>query len=91
MDKILEHLGHVECLEVAWHGSPPIKVWVDCTQCGCVVHELFDENSEDQTVDAEEIKKKLWWILYDRDAHRMSQVAKAGREEMLYEIMKVVT
>lgn len=42
--KIEDHLGHVECLEVAWYGGyhPPKSVTVECTRCGEVVATLYE-------------------------------------------------
>lgn len=40
---ILDHLDHVDKLEVAWYGDTdlkPVSVTVECTRCGVVVHDF---------------------------------------------------
>lgn len=47
-NKVLEHLDHVDRLEVAWYGTEgrPDSVTVECTKCGEVIHELFNAEFE---------------------------------------------
>lgn len=46
---VKQHLDHWQQLEVAIYGSPPISVTVECTQCGCIVQELYDARWEEDT------------------------------------------
>lgn len=48
--QILDHIDHVDQLEVAWYGESgdkPVSVVVECTRCGCVVQELYDVGWEE--------------------------------------------
>lgn len=49
-DKIKDHIGHVDSLEVAWYGrvASPVCLVVECTKCGEVVCELAGEEEEER-------------------------------------------
>lgn len=58
MGEVKEHFDHISKLEVAWYGDShdPVSVTVECTECGCVVFELFnadmfDEENDDAEAD----------------------------------------